>query len=157
MANSIDNSIHIDAPIELVWRTMNDVRRWPSLFTEYASIEVLHEEGTTVRFRLTMVPDPDGTVWSWVSERTWDDAAKSSRAHRVETGPFEYMRIYWDFRTEGEGTLMRWRQEFEAKPTAPFTDEEITKRLNDNTAIQQAVIKEKIERIALGGAEIGRK
>ncbi|MGI5330476.1 SRPBCC family protein [Actinomadura nitritigenes] len=156
MASSTDNSIHVDAPVELVWRTMNDVRRWPSLFTEYASIEVLHEEGTTVRFRLTMVPDPDGTVWSWVSERTWDDETRTSRAHRVETGPFEYMRIYWDFRPEGEGTLMRWRQEFEAKPTAPFTDEEITKRLNDNTAIQQAVIKEKIERIALGGAEIGR-
>ncbi|MGN5376908.1 SRPBCC family protein [Streptomyces lasalocidi] len=148
MASSTDNSIHIDAPLELAWLLTNDVRSWPQLFTEYAAVEVLHEDGGTVRFRLTMVPDPDGTVWSWVSERTRDDAAKTARAHRVETGPFEYMRIYWDFSEERGGTRMRWRQEFEAKPTAPFDDAAITKRINDNTAVQMRVIKEKVERAA---------
>ncbi|MEU1478305.1 SRPBCC family protein [Streptomyces sp. NPDC001668] len=148
MASSTDNSVYIDAPLDLTWRLTNDLRSWPQLFTEYAAVDVLHEEGSTVRFRLTMVPDPDGTVWSWVSERTRDDEAKTVRAHRVETGPFEYMRIYWDFAGEGRGTRMRWRQEFEAKPTAPFDDAGITKRINDNTAIQMQVIKEKIERAA---------
>ncbi|CDR06329.1 SRPBCC family protein [Streptomyces iranensis] len=151
MANSTDNSIRIDAPLELVWRMTNDVRSWPDLFTEYAAIDVLKEDENTVRFRLTMVPDPDGTVWSWVSERTWDESTKTVRAHRVETGPFEYMRIYWDFDGDAQGTTMRWRQEFEAKPTAPFDDDAITKRINDNTAIQMKVIKEKIERAKTQG------
>lgn len=146
MASKTDNSVFIDAPVDFVWDMTNDVRTWPDLFTEYASIEVLADEGNTVRFRLTMVPDPDGSVWSWVSERTADPATKTSKAHRVETGPFEYMRIYWDFRAEGEGTRMRWRQEFEAKPDAPFDDAGITKRINDNTKIQMSVIKEKVER-----------
>ena len=55
---------------------MNDVERWPELFTEYASAEILERDGDTVRFRLTMHPDPEhgGQVWSWVSERTADPA-----------------------------------------------------------------------------------
>ena len=48
----------------------NDVESWPELFTEYASAEILDREGDTVRFRLTMHPDENGKVWSWVSERT---------------------------------------------------------------------------------------
>ncbi|MET9341821.1 SRPBCC family protein [Nonomuraea sp. NPDC003804] len=145
MASKTDNSIYIEAPIELVWRLTNDVRGWPDLFTEYASTEILHEEGDTVRFRLTMKPDDDGTVWTWVSERTVNPATRSVAAHRVETGPFVYMRIYWTFAPQGTGTLMRWRQEFEARPDAPFDDAGITKRINDNTAVQMAVIKKKVE------------
>nr|ABX71144.1 Lcz27 [Streptomyces sanglieri] len=148
MASSTDNSVHIAAPLDVVWRLTNDVRTWPDLFTEYASVEVLHEDGPTVRFRLTMVPDDDGTVWSWVSERTTDVAAHSVRAHRIETGPFVYMRIRWSYEPDGEGTKMRWRQEFEAKPDAPFDDEAITKRINENTRIQMDVIKKKVEAAA---------
>ncbi|WP_369395551.1 SRPBCC family protein (plasmid) [Streptomyces sp. CG1] len=145
MASSTDNSVFIDAPLDLVWRLTNDVRGWPDLFTEYASVDVLHEEGDTVRFRLTMVPDDDGTVWSWVSERTTFAATRSVRAHRVETGPFVYMLIDWTYESEGDGTRMRWRQEFEARPDAPFDDAGITKRINDNTAVQMSVIKRKVE------------
>lgn len=147
-----DNSTHVDAPPRFVFDTLRDVRAWPDLFTEYAAIEVLHEEGATQRFRLTMVPDPDGTVWSWVSERTIDDEGLTSSAHRVETGPFVYMRINWAFTREGDGTSMRWQQEFEPKPDAPFDAESITKRINDNTLIQMRVIKDKVEAAARAGA-----
>ncbi|MGW3186090.1 SRPBCC family protein [Kitasatospora sp. NPDC001119] len=156
MPGKTDNSIFIAAPIELTWQLTNDVRTWPELFTEYAATEVLDEEGNTVRFRLTMKPDDDGTVWSWVSERTTDPATRSVTAHRVETGPFEYMRIHWTYRPEGNGTVMRWQQEFAAKPDAPFNDEGITKRINDNTAIQMAVIKQKVERAAQAAAVSAR-
>ncbi|MBB6174240.1 aromatase [Nocardiopsis mwathae] len=145
MASSTENSVYIDAPVDVVWRLTNEVRSWPDLFTEYASVDVLHQEGNTIRFRLTMKPDDDGTVWSWVSERTMDSRTKTVKAHRVETGPFEYMHIYWSYESEGQGTRMRWRQEFEAKPDAPFGDADITKRINDNTRIQMNVIKKKVE------------
>lgn len=67
-----ENSILIDAPLEVVWDSTNDVRSWPNLFSEYAAVDVLAEDGDTVRFRLTMRPDEAGQVWSWVSERTVD-------------------------------------------------------------------------------------
>lgn len=145
MPGSTDNSVFIDAPIDQVWELTNNVRTWPDLFTEYARVDVLAESDNRVEFRLTMVPDPDGTVWSWVSERTWDNDKKTVFAQRIETGPFEYMKLYWDYTVEGKGTRMRWRQEFEVKPTAPFDLESITNRLNTNTAIQQNVIKGKVE------------
>ena len=38
---TVDNSVVIDAPMELVWDMTNDVAGWPDLFTEYASAEIL--------------------------------------------------------------------------------------------------------------------
>ena len=150
MTAATDNSVYIDAPRDVVWRLTNNMRTWPDLFTEYESVEVLHEENDTVRFRLTMKPDPDGSVWSWVSERTSAKDTWSVATHRVETGPFVYMRIFWDYLEENGGTRMRWRQEFEAKPEAPFDNASITRRINDNTKIQMAVIKQKVELAASG-------
>ena len=126
---------------------MNDIERWPELFSEYASAEILERDGDTTRFRLTTHPDPehDGQVWSWVSERTVDPATYRSRAHRIETGPFEYMHIDWSFDDVEGGTEMRWRQEFSMKPEAPADDAGAEDYLNRNTRIQMQVIKERLE------------
>ncbi|MGI5519965.1 SRPBCC family protein [Micromonospora sp. CA-259024] len=143
-----ENSIVIDAPLDLVWELTNDVENWPDLFSEYASVEILHRAGNTVRFRLTMHPDPDGTVWSWVSERMADRAALSVWAHRVETGPFEFMNIHWTYRPTPEGIEMRWRQEFHMRPQAPVDDAVMTERINTNSAVQLKLIKERVEAAA---------
>ena len=68
MAVRTDNSILINAPLEMVWDITNDVESWPDLFTEYAKAEVLERKENTVVFRLSMHPDADGKIWSWVSE-----------------------------------------------------------------------------------------
>ena len=143
-----DNQVVIAAPLEDVWQTMNDIERWPELFTEYAEATILERRGNTVRFRLTTHPDPehDGQVWSWVSERTADPVAHTTSARRIETGPFEYMHIDWSFTHVPEGTLMRWKQEFTMKPTAPADDAQAEDYLNRNTRIQMGVIKERLER-----------
>jgi aromatase len=142
-----DNAILIEAPVDVVWEAMNDVERWPELFTEYASAEILERDGDTVRFRLTTHPDPEhgGQVWSWVSERTADPSAYCSRSHRIETGPFEYMQIEWSFAAVDGGTRMRWRQQFAMKPEAPADDAGAQDYLNRNTRIQMQVIKERLE------------
>ena len=149
----VDNSVVIDAPLGLVWERMNDVEAWPNLFSEYAKAEILERDGDTVKFRLTTHPDPeyDGQVWTWVSERTVDAASHSVKAHRIETGPFQYMNIEWYFEPEGEGTKMRWVQEFSMKPEAPADDETATEYLNKNTAEQMGVLKEKLEAEARSG------
>jgi aromatase len=43
---------------------------------------------------------------------------------------------------------MRWVQDFEMKPIAPINDEQMTARLNTNTAVQLQLIKEKVEAAA---------
>jgi aromatase len=147
MPGSVDNSVFIGAPLEFVWETMNDIERWPELFTEYASAEILERDGDTVRFRLTTVPDPEhgGKVWTWVSERTADPATHTSRAHRIETGPFRYMRIQWSFTAIDGGTEMRWRQQFSMKPEAPADDAGAEDYLDRNTRVQMRAIKERLE------------
>lgn len=142
-----DNAIEIKAPLDVVWERMNDVETWPNLFSEYAGAEVLEREGDTITFRLTTHPDPeyDGQVWSWVSERTVDPATHTVKAHRIETGPFEYMNIEWYFEPTDDGTRMRWVQDFAMKPTAPATDEEAEGYINRNTKEQMALIREKLE------------
>ncbi len=140
-----ENEVVIDAPLDVTWAATNDVETWPGLFTEYAKAEVLEREGERVRFRLTMHPDENGTVWSWVSERTTDPATHTVKARRVEPGPFEFMNIEWFYEPTETGTLMRWVQEFHMRPEAPVDDDQMTERINTNTALQMAIIKQKVE------------
>jgi ribosome-associated toxin RatA of RatAB toxin-antitoxin module len=148
MPGRTDNEIVIDAPMELVWDMTNDVESWPALFSEYASAEILERAGDTVRFRLALHPDEDGTVWSWVSERTPDPRTRTVRAHRVETGVFEYMNLLWQYEEVDGGVRMRWQQDFAMKAGAPLDDEGMTARLNRNTAIQMERIKGLVEKAA---------
>jgi len=143
-----ENSIVISAPLPLVWDMTNDLENWTNLFTEYAEVDVLAKEENKFTFRLTMVPDDDGTVWSWVSERTLDPGSRTVNAHRVETGPFEYMNIFWKYDEVDDGTRMTWVQDFHMKPTAPVDDEWMTDNINKNSAVQLAVIRDKVEAAA---------
>lgn len=146
MAGHTENEIRIEAPFKLVWDITNDVANWPNLFTEYANAEILEQDGDTVTFRLTMHPDENGTVWSWVSQRTSDIESKSVKAHRVETGPFEFMNLHWTYREVEGGVVMRWVQDFHMKDTAPVDDEWMINNINKNSKVQLQIIKDKIEK-----------
>ncbi|MGW3651575.1 SRPBCC family protein [Streptomyces sp. NPDC000878] len=148
MAGHTENSITVDAPLDLVWDMTNDIENWPRLFTEYSSLEVLSREGDTTAFRLTMFPDDNGKVWSWVSERTVNRAERTVRARRVETGPFAHMNILWEYTELPGGTQMRWTQDFAMKPDAPVDDEWMTDNINRNSRTQMALIRDKIEQAA---------
>jgi aromatase len=150
MPGHTDNSIDIDAPMDLVWEMTNDVPNWPNLFSEYAAAEVLEREGNRVVFRLTMHPDEQGRTWSWVSERVVDPDARTVTARRVETGPFAYMDIHWTYEDTGAGVRMRWRQDFAMRPEAPVDDAGMTERINTNTPVQMGLIKERIEAVHQG-------
>lgn len=140
-----DNTVSIDAPVERVWELTNDVEAWPELFAEYAATEVLSRDGDTVEFRLTTRPDAEGRVWTWVSRRTSDPETRTVRAHRVETGPFKYMRIFWYYTESAGGTNLRWVQEFEMRDDAPFDDAAMTDHLNRATRTNMDHIKKVVE------------
>ena len=144
MSGHTDNRIVIEAPLERVWAVTNDVASWPRLFSEYASAEILETAENYVKFRLTTHPENNQT-WSWVSERRLDPANHVVHAQRVETGPFEYMNIRWEYRTVDGAVEMRWLQDFQMKPTAPVDDSGMTIRINTNTPIQMNRIKQLIE------------
>ncbi|MFE4519525.1 SRPBCC family protein [Kitasatospora sp. NPDC056783] len=148
MPGHTDNEIVITAPLDLVWEMTNDLENWPRLFSEYASVDVLERDGSRVQFRLTMHPDENGRVWSWVSERTTDRDSLSVRARRVEPGPFEFMEIRWEYAQVPAGTKMRWIQDFAMKPTAPVDDEGMTSHIDRNSKIQMQLIREKVEKRA---------
>jgi aromatase len=152
MPGHTQNEITIPAPMDMVWDITNDLAGWPHLFSEYASVDILSREGETTTFRLTMHPDENGQIWSWVSERTTDRANRTVRARRVETGPFEFMDIHWSYEQTPEGVLMRWTQDFAMKPGAPLDDEGMTQRINDNSKIQMELIRDRIMQRAEGGS-----
>ncbi|APU14263.1 MULTISPECIES: SRPBCC family protein [Actinoalloteichus] len=148
MAGHTENEIIIDAPMDLVWDMTNDIESWTELFSEYSQAEIIELREGTIIFRLALHPDENGKVWSWVSARTPDEATRTVRSQRIETGPFKYMWIYWEYLQTDEGVRMRWVQDFEMRPQAPATDAAMTERLNRNTPIQMALIKQKVEAVA---------
>ncbi|MGI5282705.1 SRPBCC family protein [Nonomuraea polychroma] len=145
MAAHTENEIVIDAPFDFTWDVTNDVAGWPDLFSEYARAEVLERDGDRVVFRLTKHPDEQGRVWTWVSERIADRASRSVTAKRIETGNFEYMNIRWTYSEVPEGTRMVWVQDFQMKPEAPVDDAWMENSINDNSKVQMALIKERVE------------
>lgn len=145
MAGHTENSIVIDAPMELVWDMTNDIESWPRLFSEYAEATILDRREGSIRIRLALHPDNDGRVWSWVSERTPDPATRTVRSHRVETGNFKYMWLFWEYIQEANGVRLRWVQDFEMRPGLPLDDGAMTERLNRNSRAQLELIKKKVE------------
>ncbi|MER6675069.1 SRPBCC family protein [Streptomyces sp. NPDC000983] len=148
MPGRTENEITIAAPVDLVWDMTNDVANWPRLFSEYASAEILSQEGNRTTFRLTMHPDDNGKVWSWVSEREPVRDTLTVRARRIETGPFAYMNIVWRYEKVLEGTRMVWTQDFAMKPDAPVDDDWMTGNINRNSKVQLALIRDRIEQAA---------
>ncbi|WP_338674922.1 SRPBCC family protein [Streptomyces sp. SCSIO 30461] len=148
MSGHTENQITIEAPLDLVWVMTNDIENWPQLFSEYASVDVLKRDRNTTTFRLTMHPDENGKIWSWVSERTTDRKALTVRARRVETGPFQHMDIRWTYQETPQGVLMHWTQDFAMNPDAPVDDDWMTDNINRNSKVQMQIIRDKIEQRA---------
>jgi aromatase len=131
MSGHTDNEIVIDAPVDVVWEEANNLAQWPVLFAgEYERVDVLDSPADRVIFRITMKPQEDGRRYSWVSERVPDPGRRQVVARRIETGPFLYMHIVHAFSEHGAGTRVRWVQDFEMRPGAPFTDEQMAARIN---------------------------
>ncbi|MEE1768698.1 SRPBCC family protein [Streptomyces sp. JV185] len=148
MPGHTENEITIAAPLDLVWDVTNDLENWPRLFSEYAAVEIIERDGDSTTFRLTMHPDENDKVWSWVSERTVDRAERTVRARRVEPGPFQHMDIRWEYSEVPGGTKMHWTQDFAMRPDAPVDDAWMTDNINRNSKVQMELIRDKIEQRA---------
>ena len=63
----------------------------------------------------------------------------------METGPFEYMSIRWEYRPTDGGVELRWIQDFQLKPTAPVDDAAMRERIDRRSPVELARIKRLIE------------
>src|SRR5437763_12549600 len=97
MAAHTDNSIFIDAPMDLVWRRTNDVESWTELFDEYGEAAVLRREENRITFRLALHPDDNGKGRSWGSGRGLDETRRTTISHRGGAGPFKDMSLLWEY------------------------------------------------------------
>ncbi|AKH83285.1 polyketide cyclase [Streptomyces sp. CNQ-509] len=145
MGARTEHAIVIDAPVDLVWTMTNDVESWPDLFAGYAETEILRATDDGIDFRIKTHPDANGRVWEWVSHRVPDRESLTVEAHRIETGPFVYMKLHWSYRVTGEGTELRWVQEFDMKEGAPYDNAQMTAHLNEMSEINMGRIKEIVE------------
>jgi aromatase len=145
MAAHTDNSVIINAPIDVVWDMTNELENWPNLFTEYSDVKVLERNDDKILFRITMHPDAQGNAWSWVSERVPDRSTYTVKSRRIELGWFQRMDLEWTYEPAEGGTKMRWIQDFTMKSDSPFNDEQMEANINKNTRVQMDVIKERIE------------
>lgn len=146
MAGHTKNSIEITAPRSFVFERTNDLAAWTTLFTEYASVEILHQEKDYVEFRLTTFPDEDGRFWSWTSWRRLYPSEWRIEAARIEPlTPFSSMAIRWYYDEQDARTIMHWEQDFTLAPTAGFSQEQATAYLNRHTQTQMVTIKRRLE------------
>jgi aromatase len=142
----IRNEIIIKEDIGIVFDVTNDIKLWPKIFTEYQSAEILSQSEGYVKFRLTMIPNENQKIYSWISERKIDKKELEIRANRVDPiFPFKEMDIYWKYEKVDEETLMIWEQTFTMDESSGFSDEVFGSHMDRNTKIQMQAIKVAIE------------
>ncbi len=109
---------------------------------------MLSRDGDTTKFRLTMHPDENGKVWSWVSERTVDRARRTVRARRVD-GPLRPHEHPVGVRGDPRGHPHALGAGLgRTKPEAPVDDAWMTDNINRNSRVQMELIRDRIEKVA---------
>jgi aromatase len=141
----VEDSVLIDAPVDLTWDVTNDLDGWTALFSECAKVEVLERDGAVVRFRFTTHPHPDGAVHSWVAVRTADRPASTVTERRTDTGPFAFLDSTWTYTEDPAGTRLGWVQTFAVKPGVPHSAEGAGKALGARMAAELDRIKQRVE------------
>jgi aromatase len=146
MACHTDNSILIDAPREFVFGLTNDLQVWTRMFTEYERVEVVKPGDPCFEFRLTTRADDDGEVHTWLSERCVHREQFRTESHRIEPlVPFASMKIVWTYETDGDGTVLRFVQDFTIAAGLPYSDEQGEDFINANTRPELESIKAFVE------------
>lgn len=146
MAGRTATEIEIAAPPDFVFDLTNDLSRWTEMFTEYESVEILEQGPRHYTFRLTTKPDEEGRSHSWISRRDLFPEESRIEARRLEPlKPFDSMHIQWWYEPAGEGTRMRWQQEFTVADGAGFSERDAEDYITGNSEEQMKSIKRFVE------------
>jgi aromatase len=140
-------SIVIAGDPDQIFAITNDIARWPELFKEYNSANVLsfQRNGRFARIEFELTNE-DGETWqSW---RMLDFAKREAIAARgTPKFPFHYMHLTWTYEPVEGGVRMTWIQDFEMDPAAPVTNEQVMIRMTNHMEKNQEHFKQVLEEL----------
>jgi ribosome-associated toxin RatA of RatAB toxin-antitoxin module len=101
-----------NAPLEKVYATAQSVERFPEWMPDVESVTVLSREGSKVTSRWVGVVQEFRRKLLWTEEDIWDDARHKCTFRALE-GDWEKYQGDWEFISEGTGTRLKLRLDFE--------------------------------------------
>jgi ribosome-associated toxin RatA of RatAB toxin-antitoxin module len=94
--------IHIDAPPQVVFDVVNDVRIWPEIFPPCQKLEVLEESGRHRRIQIHARQRKVDASWRSV-QRIDPDLLRIDFQQEPGSGPFALMQGWWEARPAVDG------------------------------------------------------
>jgi ribosome-associated toxin RatA of RatAB toxin-antitoxin module len=152
----IEQSVLIDAPLDVTYRIARDVEDFPTFMDDLQSLTLQEksEDGLrTVTEWVGIVREFKLTV-KWVQEDRWND-----ETHRDEfvqlRGDMDRMSGYWQFAAVGDGQTS-WESvldyEYNVPLIGPIVKNLIKKKLTDNLHATMLAIKTRAEQEVRAGA-----
>jgi ribosome-associated toxin RatA of RatAB toxin-antitoxin module len=99
-----DTTIHIEAPLEPIFRLAAEIEHWPERLPHYRRVTVLETDGQRRRVEMAARRGLIPVKWQAVQE-VMDDGPYITYLH--VRGPTTGMEVVWSFEPEGEGHLVR--------------------------------------------------
>lgn len=146
---SVDTSVLINAPLEVVYAIAKDNRSFPDFMNDVKSVTIVEQEGNRV------VADWVGLIPQfmlkvrWRQEEVWDDATTRSTFRQV-SGDYDKLEGTWKFVSEGGGTRFDQHVDYEYEiPTlGPLVRKVILAIVKKNLDNINEAIKERAEKQA---------
>jgi len=148
MTGYTENRIIIHRDFDHVYDLTNQIDKWPQLFTEYQSSEIIEQKDNEILFRLTTFASEDRPARTWVSKRILDKKNCIATAERLDPlFPFARMNIRWEYEKlpSDKSVVMTWIQDFDVHPDCQFSVVQMESFLNKNTHAQLRAVKKAVE------------
>lgn len=100
---TVDTSVWVNAPRDLVYAIARDNRRFPEFMEDVLSLDVLEEEGDRIVSAWVGIIRQFGRKVAWTQEDIWDPAAGTCEFKQLK-GDYDVMYGTWRLVEENGGT-----------------------------------------------------
>jgi uncharacterized membrane protein len=144
----IEQSIHINAPVEMVYAIARDVESFPDIMDDLQSITVLErsEDGNRTVTEWVGLVRQFAMKLKWQQEDVWDPV-RHRDDFRALKGDVDELAGYWQFTPEDGGTSFDSVVDYEVNVPliGPLVKNLIRKLMESNLAAQMEAIRVKAE------------
>jgi uncharacterized membrane protein len=100
---TVDTSVHIHAPLDVVYAVARDNRSFPDFMNDVKSLTVTVDEGNRIVSDWVGVISAFNVKVRWTQEDVWDEATHTCRFKQL-SGDYDLMEGTWTLTAEGEWT-----------------------------------------------------
>jgi uncharacterized membrane protein len=145
----VETTLHINAPLEKVYRIAKDNRAFPEFMQEVQSLTVVEEDGGRVVSDWVGVVPQFRLKVRWRQEDLWDDSAHTCRFRQL-SGDYDKLEGIWEFSEEGDGTrfLSSLEYEYNVPTLGPLVKKVIHNIVVKNVENGMQAIKARAEGLA---------